>query len=241
MRRIFAAVLMGWVMVGGVRADVFDPASNTLSIPTLQIGSAVYENARLLLSPNGQWSVLNMGSRAAATTSTINSTGGVALTLTIAPTSIEAQVGEDVSVMVGGGIPPYTFYSSRSILAPISQFGNRASFTTYGVGKADVIITDSAGNQASVGVTITSKLEAAPTTLSAVVGEQLTIHFINGVPPYTVGTSNATIAKAGEVTYHAPLHGSATIYTYRAGNSSIMIHDAYGNMVSTTLTVTNTR
>lgn len=230
-------------MVGSVRADVFDPATNILSIPILQIGSSVFQNSRLLLDTNGRWYLMSLGGEVygASLPSGATTTGVTAPTLTISPTAIEAQVGEDVSVMAGGGIPPYTFYSSRSILAPISQFGNRASFSTFGVGKADVIVTDSAGTQAVVSVTISSKLDAAPTTLSGVVGEQLTIHFINGVPPYTVGTSNASIAKAGEVTYHAPLHGSATIYTYRAGNASIMIHDAYGNMVATTLTVTNTR
>lgn len=242
MKRIFIFAGLLWALAAStVRADVFDPATNVLTIPNLQIGTSAYENTRLLLSPGGQWSVLSLGTARATTTDTGSGTTTTASTLKVSPTSIDAEVGEEVAVTAAGGIPPYAFVAARSILAQSYKAGNVAKFVSYGVGASDIIITDAVGNQVTVRVTVTTKLFATPTTLTGVVGEQLTIHFGNGVPPYRVGTTNSAIAKAGEVTYHAPLQGSATIYTYRAGTATIMVHDDYGNLVSTTLTVSASR
>ncbi len=235
MRRRFAAVLVGWFVAGGVQADVFDPATNTLSIPTLQIGSTIFENARLLLIPNGQWSVQSLGTVRVDTSTTTTTT---ASTLTILPAAINAKVGENITVTAGGGTPPYTFSASNSNLGFLYKSGNTAVFAVYGIGSATIVVTDSAGKQATTGTTVASSLVVVPTTISGVVGDQLTIHFGNGAPPYTVGTSNSTIAKAGEVTYHTPNSGSVTIYTYRAGSASIFVQDSYGNLQGITLTVT---
>lgn len=245
MRRIIFGVglLWAWGMASSQATDVFDPATNTLSIPSLQIGSRYYDNAQLLLSPGGQWSVLSLGASRATATDTATATGATSTvtTLSISPTAIDAEVGEEISVAAGGGTPPYSFVAARSILGQSFKSGNVAKFVAYGVGSSDVVVTDAAGNQVTAKVTVTSKLWVTPTTVGGVVGEQLTIYFGNGVPPYRVGTSNSTIAKAGEVTMHAPLQGSVTIYTYRAGTATIMVHDDYGNLVSTALTVTSNR
>ncbi len=247
MKRIIflAALLWAWGAASSQATDVFDPATNTLSIPSLQIGTSNYENARLLLNPGGQWSVLSLGaSRATDTGTTTSGTTTTAVALKLSSTAIGADLGEEISVMASGGTPPYSFLSTHSSLALSFKSGSTARFIPYGVGKVDIVVSDAAGNSATCTVTAKSGLTmgiADGSTLSAVAGEQLTVHFTNGVPPYTVGTSNSAIAKAGEVTMHSGLMGSVTIYTFRAGTATIMVHDDLGNLKSVGLTVTSTR
>lgn len=244
MRKGMMAGLLWLAAASAWATDVFDPKSNVLSIPSLQIGSTIYENARLLLNPSGQWNVLSLGSQRADATSSSTTTSATTTTtsaLKVTPSTIEVMSGEDIRVVATGGTPPYKFSPSRSIIAQVSQTGSIAVFAVYGVGSVDITVSDAAGNVTTCTVKITSDLQMNQTSISGVVGEQLTVFFSNGVPPYTVGTSNSSIATAGEVTYHAPLQGSATIYTYRAGTATIVVHDAFGNLKSTALTVTNTR
>ncbi|MBS4097035.1 MAG: hypothetical protein KGZ83_09405 [Sulfuricella sp.] len=245
MVRVFLAVLF-WVSAAACAvADVFDPSTNILTIPNLQIGSETYQNSSVLLSPSGQWRVLRVGnttadtSTSSSTSSTTSSTTTPALQIN--PTKFTATVGSDVTVVASGGTPPYTFTSSSSNMALVSRTGSQATFLVYGIGDTSIIVTDSAGNLATATPTMNSLMAVGPDKQTAVVGEQVTVTFVNGVPPYTVGTSNSTIAKAGEVTMHAGSRGTVTIYTFRPGPVTIMVHDSLGQMQYSALTVTATR
>jgi len=61
MTRKIVFLFFFWLSNAMAEVSVFDANSNTLTIPTLRVGTTYYPNAILKLPPLGQWSVTSIG------------------------------------------------------------------------------------------------------------------------------------------------------------------------------------
>lgn len=236
--------------------SVFDPASNTLIIPTLQVGSTQYANARLLLPVVGQWSVVSVGTASFSATATGCATPstGTPVAMSISPASIEAGPGETVVFGIGGGTPPYRAISARSNVATVIKIEQdicSASAAVYllaqGVGSSDIIVYDNAGNKVAATVKQAGKavvpFAVSPIGVTAVAGESVRINIVGGWPPYRVSSSRAFVAWADSGSYNSDAlwgdapHAEATIRTRSPGAVTITVSDQGGSQQAVTITV----
>lgn len=225
-----------WANLAIAGNDVYDPHTGILSIPSLQIGETFYANTRLQLSPSGQWSLIEVGAQADS-----------AVPLSIMPTSFSAGVGDQLTVSITGGTPPYYVVSSSSnaFVSHVSQSGGFAAATLLAAraGNAVVVVTDSAGQQVSSSLTISagsSPLYVSPSNAAVRTGTGVTIFISGGWPPYSVNSSNTHVARVDSVTWsnRAVASAMSTLYTIGEGSATILISDSIGAMTSMTITAT---
>lgn len=241
--------------------SVFDANSNTLTIPSLRVGTTYYSNAILKLPPIGQWSVTSIGpasfSAPAGTALVVTTTTPVAATpavaLSVSPTSVEAGPGEFVTISVSGGTPPYSADSSRGSVAIIgnieysSAASARVNIYVSAIGSSNITITDSKGNTVVASVKQnglpTHALAVVPTSVSAVSGETIKINIVGGWPPYLVSSSRNFVAwpESGLYDSNAPA-GSAfradvSIHARSPGTATITVSDQGGGLQSVSVTV----
>lgn len=261
MMRIAAFLLFLWVNHVLADVSVFNSATNTLTIPTLQIGTTYYSDTQLLLPPSGQWSVLSIGassttstgSTASNATAALNCTAATA-TVSISPTSIKSGPSEHIYFGIGGGKPPYLVVSSRSSVATLvgsipqsCDYYAQAHFFTQSVGETDIIVYDAAGNMASAklnqsGVAVNT-FSISPTNVSANTGETIKINIVGGWPPYQVSSSRSFVAWTESGTYNSTASAGnapsaeATIHTRSKGTATITVSDAGGGQLSVTVIV----
>ena len=235
MLRTAILFLCVWANLAMAGNDVYDPHTGILSIPSLQIGETFYANTRLQLSPSGQWSLIEVGAQADS-----------AVPLSIMPTSFSAGVGDQLTVSITGGTPPYYVVSSSSnaFVSHVSQSGGFAAATLLAAraGNAVVVVTDSAGHQVSSSLTISGSVPPSVSPSSAAVrtGMGVTIFIAGGWPPYSVSSSNAYVARVDNVTWsnRSVASAVASLYTIGEGSATILISDSIGAMTSMTITAT---
>jgi len=143
-----------------------------------------------------------------------------------------------------GGITAYAVSSSNRAVATAQVTGassNVLSITPVAAGSATVVVTDSAGTQVQVPVTVSPTgvraLSVTPESAGGTVGDVLTFTVGGGTPAggdYTVRSNNTSIAT---VPATASSTFSATLVN--AGTTVISVFDAQGQIQNVTLNVTS--
>lgn len=167
----------------------------------------------------------------------------VKITVTAKSVAMASSVGNALSLAPGetrqfnirGGVMPYTVSSSDAGVVTASISG--ATVTVVGQpkgGTATVLVTDAAGATISIAITVqVTTLGITPATISGPAGTSNAFAVSGGLAPYSVNSSNPTVATA-------TVSGSAVSVSLRAqGVATITVTDASGKSVTSTVTVTN--
>ena len=170
-------------------------------------------------------------------------TGGTVTALfTTAPTAVTVRAsGRSDSYTISGGKAPYTTVTSNSSVVTVSSSGgNNSIFVLTGGadGVAVVTVTDSAGAQLKVGVTVDSNSAAlfstAPSTLTLRAGASSDLYAISGgKAPYSVVTSNAALVTVAQSDNTFRITGVVN------GTASVSVKDSAGAEVLITTTVSS--
>lgn len=169
----------------------------------------------------------------------------ISMTVTVKVSPLSSSIGnaltlaprQSQSFTISGGGAPYTVMSNNPSVATVSEGANGTYTITAGsmAGTAGIVVTDSYGTTLTVTVTvvIAQALSASPTTVTGVAGTSANISIFGGVAPYSVTSSNPSVASV-------TLAGSmATVNLLSAGSSTLTIRDdSSAAPVSVTVTVT---
>ncbi|MET4577800.1 hypothetical protein [Ottowia thiooxydans] len=172
-----------------------------------------------------------------------DSTGAtLTVTLTVAvddfkvnPASPTGQVGSEMTLAIVGGVAPYTAVSSTPSVVTVQVNGDAARVAFKSEGMSTLTFRDSSG--LSIPVTATSTLTVPPLVISpssgsAQAGTRLTFTVVSGAGPYTVVSSNPSVASAS-------VSGSTvSVSLLTAGNSTITVMDSRGQFAPITVTST---
>lgn len=160
-------------------------------------------------------------------------TSGSAL-FTSAPSSVIIPVGASQPYVIRGGSGPYLTRTSDAAIAVGIVDGNTFILGGVAPGTATVALVDNSGAQISVSVTVgssTAFYTTAPATFTISPKTSQTFKLGGGVAPYTVTSSNVSIASA-------TVSGSnLTITSLLIGSATVQIRDAAGATLSASVTV----
>ncbi|MFZ6798660.1 beta strand repeat-containing protein [Undibacterium sp. Di24W] len=154
-----------------------------------------------------------------------------------APSNLNLAPGFSNSFMIGGGSPAYFVSSSNTSIATVGI--NKNSFFVSGIkaGTAQIIIVDSAGTAVTVNVTVgnggtvTPLYVTAAGTINSSIGEINDYMVGGGTGPYLVTSNNKSVATVTLTGNSVSVKGIAK------GSAQIMVFDATGDSVSTTVVV----
>lgn len=161
---------------------------------------------------------------------------GVALA-TSAASAISLQVGSasTFNISGGGGGSQFTSYSASSSnpsLAKAAVSGSTLTITALAAGNGNIIVTDTASNSVTIGFTVTPGSSPialkvnAPSPLNIGVNAISQYAIIGGVLPYSVASSNMSVANATVTGSTLNLVGIS------AGSANIAVFDATGTGVT---------
>lgn len=156
---------------------------------------------------------------------------------TTAPAAVSVAVGSSGVYAVGGGRAPYRASSSNAAVATVAISGNTLSISGLASGVVQVQVTDAAG--ANVGMTVTvgtgnsqsALFTTAPGTITVGVGVSGNYTVGGGTAPYSAGTSNSAVVSA------AVSGNGLTVTGNAAGTAQVTVLDATGASVLLNVTV----
>jgi hypothetical protein len=152
--------------------------------------------------------------------------------LTVAPTSVQIQVGNTTTVSVTNAVGEVEASTSNTRVATVSYSNGVATIRGRAAGSATITIKDRrTTRQVSVAVTAESALTVSPTTVQVQAGNTAAVTVSNANGAVTATSSNTGIAT---VTYAT---GVATIRGVAAGTATITISDSV-NTRTVAVTVT---
>lgn len=140
-----------------------------------------------------------------------------------------------------GGRTPYTAVSTNASVVTVASPGASSNLilTPVAAGAANVVVTDAAGTQVSLAVTVAQSgvqtMTVSPTTASANVGDVLAFAVTGGTSPYSFTVNNSSVATLTSV---SPGPSPGTFRMDNAGSTTITVTDAAGQVQQVTLTVT---
>ena len=163
--------------------------------------------------------------------------------LVVTPKEITIDVNEDAKISVTGGDGNYTFKSNDDSIAEV---GSNGAVIGIKPGKTVIIVTDGAGNKASVNVTVNKLAETtaattgdtpvvtttkvtyadlivAPDVIQLKPNESEKITVSGGYGKYTITSKDPEIAEAGN---------NGIVTGYKPGETVIKVTDDAGNMVT---------
>jgi hypothetical protein len=152
-------------------------------------------------------------------------------TLTLSPSA-----GLTTYEILGGRAPYSAVSSNPSVLSAVTPVvGSTLSITPVAAGTSNVIVTDAAGAQVTVTVTVVAygptTMQVSPATAGASVGEQLAVVVKGGTPPYAFSVSNPAVATLTNLGA-ASAGTSAALFSINQSASTIQTFDSNGNVVS---------
>lgn len=177
---------------------------------------------------------------AAGTTVTIAvtvSSGAVTALFTTAASMVTLAPNVSASFTIGGGKPGYIVSSSNTAVATVAINGSSFIISGVAAGSAQVSIFDSTGTSVSVSVTIgsggasTAFYTTAAGTVSLAASETSTFTIGGGTAPYTVSSSNVSVATASVSGTVLSLRGVAP------GTAQVLVFDATGTSVAININV----
>ena len=153
--------------------------------------------------------------------------------IVVAPGGSNAQI-----YTVGGGTAPYSVSSSNATVASVVLVGDSLKITGLATGLANIGILDNLGARVIIAVTVPtvnnlSLFTTAPAAISVAVGAAPVYSVGGGTAPYTVTTSNASVATVSSVGNNFTITGVAS------GSANIVSRDSTGATVMVAVTVPN--
>lgn len=168
---------------------------------------------------------------------TVGDGGGNVSLFVTAPKDLTLAAGLSGSYTIAGGKPGYFVSSSNPSVAAVGINGNGFIISGIKLGVAQIIILDSKGDAVSLNVTVGNGSAAMPLfvsaagTISLKVAETQDYIVGGGVGPYLASSSNQSVASV-------TLSGNAvSVKGISKGSAQIMLFDASGASVSTTVVV----
>ncbi len=159
---------------------------------------------------------------------------------TSAPSSITLSIGGDVSnYTIGGGTRPYTARAADERVATGRVSGTTLTITPLAAGATQILVSDAAGGQVLIGVTVAGNNPAAlhiaaPSSVTVPAGVvPATYVIVGGSPAYIVQSSNTAVATA-------TVAGSLlSINALTVGSATVTVFDATGAQASLTVAVSS--
>lgn len=154
-----------------------------------------------------------------------------------APSNLTISTGLSNNYVISGGKPGYFVSSSNTAVATVGINSNNFFITGIKAGSAQVIVLDSTGTALTINVTVGNGGTVIPLYVSAAGSINSTIGEVNeyivggGNAPYLVTSNNKSVATASLVGNTISVKGIAK------GSAQIMVFDATGASVSTTVVV----
>ncbi len=170
---------------------------------------------------------------------TVTALGTIAPLRTTAPSAITLGTRTAGNYTVTGGVPPYLASSSSPSALTAGMNGATLTITAgASAATAQVLVTDSAGTQLTIAVTVgaTSTLDlftSAPTSITlSNTTNQASFTVGGGVPPYSVSSGNPGVVGAS-------VNGtSLNIFGANVGSTTVVIVDAVGTRIELGVSVT---
>ncbi|MFC0350235.1 beta strand repeat-containing protein [Undibacterium danionis] len=154
-----------------------------------------------------------------------------------APSNLSLAPGFSNSYVIGGGKPAYFVSSSNTAIAAVGINGNSFFISGLKAGTAQIIIVDSVGTAVTLNVTVGNGGTLAPLyvtaagTINSSIGELNDYVVGGGLGPYLVTSNNKSVATVS-------LNGNAiSVKGVAKGSAQIMVFDATGASVTTTVVV----
>ncbi|CAN7643521.1 hypothetical protein [Massilia sp. LjRoot122] len=170
---------------------------------------------------------------------TVNVLGDYMMPLyTTAPSGLTLAAGATSSYNIDGGTAPYVASTSAAGVAQASIVsGNKLEIQGISAGVADIIVFDSIGASVKVvatvggGTGIVPLYTTAPDSITVMVGATPTYQLAGGAAPYTVTSSNVSVATVSQTS------NTFTVAGVAAGLAVVSIRDANGSVVNINVTV----
>ena len=226
--------------VGGGSTTGYTATSSNEAVATVSLtGSTLTVNG--LTAGTATVQVRDSAGATVSIAVTVPVASNVAL-FTTAPASVSLAVGGAGAQTYGitGGTAPYTVTTSNPSSVTVSQTTTSFTVTGAAVGAASIVIRDSLGTSVDVSVTVISSstvalFTSAPATTSLAVGAtyEQTYSIGGGTAPYTVSSSDASVASA-------TLGAGGNTMIVRGnilGTASIVVRDSVGSTVTIAMTV----
>jgi len=203
-------------------------------------------STQLLLTPVGVGSAtVSVTDSAGVRTTPFNIVvGGVqSLVLTAGQTVTMGLSAGATTYGIVGGRTPYRAVSTNAGVVSVSPPGLTSNLVLSPVaaGTANVVVTDAAGTQVSLAVTVTQSgvvdMSVSPASLAANVGEELVLTITGGSAPYTVNVGNPAIADRLTA---SPGASPARFRVKNAGATTITVLDSAGQVRVVSVTATQT-
>jgi hypothetical protein len=163
--------------------------------------------------------------------------------------NLDSDITDDVTLYIAGGTPPYSMFSSNSLLIA-SQGALGPDVNNFKIdpesvdADTDVILTveDSAGATDTATVTLTPKETALglnQSEISVTAGTDVLFYIIGGTPNYSAFTSDGSIATVnGGNSASLATVTTFTVHAVSAGKATITATDGTGKTATATITVT---
>ncbi|WMW81247.1 pilus assembly protein N-terminal domain-containing protein [Undibacterium cyanobacteriorum] len=158
---------------------------------------------------------------------------------TTAPSAVVITPSSVSNYSISGGKAPYTATSSNASVATVSVSGSSLTITGVALGAAQIRVTDSAGTIVNIDATVSNGshlnlFTGAPEPSTVAKGSSLVYSIGGGVPPYTVTSSNnsvATVIMSGATAFQ--------VTGVTSGTASVVIQDSEGVTITRTVNVTS--
>lgn len=138
------------------------------------------------------------------------------------PGKVEVEIGKTASVVVSGGITPYSAVPSDTKIASVKADKNKITITGVKKGSTTIMVTDKNKNSGKITVTVkdaASVLDFDKKTVSVAVGKEDVVTVKEGVAPYTAVAKDTNIATV------SVKDSKVTIKGVKAGTTTIAVTD----------------
>ncbi|MDR2804892.1 MAG: hypothetical protein LBB85_04505 [Dysgonamonadaceae bacterium] len=116
------------------------------------------------------------------------------------PDIISVTEGSAAAIAISGGNAPYTAQSSATAVATVSVNASTLTVTGVATGTASITVTTGDGGSARLPVVVTERSATAPVlnvqSVEVEIDETASVSILEGTAPFTVSSSNTTIATA---------------------------------------------
>ena len=224
--------------IGGGRAPYSASSSNKAVATASVSGSTLLVSG--IAAGTAQVHVFDASGAAVVITVNVGFGGTTTNLFTTAPSSIDIAVASSNTYTIGGGTPPYSVSSSGTGVVTASVSGTILSVNGIATGTAQVLVFDATGTSVPITVNIasggtsTKLFTTSANSVNILVAASNTYTIGGGTAPYTVSSSNKSIATASVSGTSLLINGIA------AGAAQVLVTDTVGASVSIDVTVSAT-
>jgi hypothetical protein len=232
------------VAVGGTTQSYLisggSPAYSVISSDAAVASVGVNDSQFVVNGVSGGTATVTIKDSAGAGTTVAVTVGSATKLFTTAASSVTIVSGSSQTYAISGGAAPYTASSSNGGLTSATVSGSVLTITGIASGSASVVVLDGAGSSVQIAVVVSSSGTGVSAALftsasaSIVVAPTTRPTYLigGGTGPYTVSSSNTTVASAS-------VSGSTTLAVtgVGAGSATLVVSDALGAKVTVNVVV----